>query len=222
MKKITSKKYKLTKQSMILALDSNKAKSIKWYKSGKTIKVDNRMQKNYKYTLTFDAGKSLKKGGLDENNKMIKYKDFNPKYTPQQMLRMGVFSGKYLNDQIFEYPKEWYLTSKGIFNSNNFSPEIADINCNFFGIKSRQSLQVWRHKGWVPCHENDKDLRGWFEWYCRYWLGRRQPEVDIIQIKRWRAFARHYGQFKKHTKGKALTVHPKRRQALLQWSYPCK
>lgn len=213
---------KLTKQAMVLNLKLDKAKSIKWYISGKTIKVKNKMQKNYKYTLTFEAGKSLKKGGFDENNKMIKYKNFNPKYTPQQMLRMGVFSGKYLNDQIFEYPREWYLTPRGDFNRQKFSPEMADAKCNFFCVKSRQSLIVWKKKGWVPCHKNDKDLRGWFEWYCRYWLGRRQPEVDTIQIKRWRSFARHYGQFKKHTEGKALNIHPKRRQALLQWSYPCK
>jgi hypothetical protein len=218
-----SKKYKLTKEIMeeSLALKSQ-AKLLKWFKAGKIVKVNNRMQKNYSYELTFDPGKNLTHGGLDKDEVSIKYSDFKPKYSPQKMLRMGVFGGKYCNDQIFEFPREWFCAENGKFNSKKFSPEGADPECNYFKIRSRQSLQEWRRKGWIPCAKGDKDTRGWFEWYCRYWLGRRQQEVDEIQIKRWKAFSRHYGQFKKNTKGKGNEKHPKRRQALLQWSYPCK
>jgi hypothetical protein len=128
---------------------------------------------------------------------------------------MGAFEGKYCNDQIFEFPKEWYS------NMSRLSPESANFKINHFGVKSRQSLQEWRRKKWIPCSKGDKDTRGWFEWYCRYWLGRRQPDVDIVQVKRWKSFARHYGQYIKNTMGKGKNIHPRRRQALLQWSYPC-
>ena len=214
MEKISSKKYKLTKDIMKECLKSSKSKSKKWFKSGKQIIVNNRMQNNYSYTLTYNAGTNISNGGIDSDGNKIKYDGFNPKYNPGQMLKMGVFEGKYCNDQIFEFPKEWFKLSK-------LSPEKADHTINYFGIKSRLNLQEWKRKKWVPCHKNDKDKRGWFEWWCRYWLGRRMPEVDIIQVKRWRAFNRHYGQFIKNTKGKGNDIHPRRRQALLQWSYPC-
>ena len=209
---------KLTKQNMDNALKSVKCKPLSWFKSGKNITVDNKMQKNYNYTLTYNPGEILK--GIDIDGNIIRH-EFNPKYSPQQMLRMGAFEGKYCNDQIFEFPREWYQTKTGEFNSKKFSPESPNIECNYFKIKSRQSLQEWRRKKWIPCTDGDNDTRGWFEWYCRYWLGRRHPVVDEIQIKRWRAFKRHYGQYLKHTKGHP-GKHMKRRQALLQWSYPCK
>jgi len=206
--------YKLTKVDMKESLKSPKSKKKAWYKKGKTITVNNRMQKNYSYKLTYNAGTNITNGGVDVNGNLIKYLNFNPKYSPGKMLQMGVFEGKYCNDQIFEFPREWYKLSK-------LSPEKADPNVNYFGIKSRQSLREWRRKKWIPCHRKDRDKRGWFEWWCRYWLGRRIPEVDAIQIKRWRAFNRHYGQYVKNTMGKGNDIHPRRRQALLQWSYPC-
>jgi hypothetical protein len=214
MEKLKSKKYKLTKDIMKQCLNLPQSKKKSWFKAGKKILVDNRMQTNYSYVLTYNAGTGITKGGLDSDGKLIRYPDFNPKYNPGQILRMGAFEGKYCNDQIFEFPKEWYKLSK-------LSPEKADPSINYFGIKSRQSLQEWIRKKWIPCHKDDQDTRGWFEWWCRYWLGRRIPEVDAIQIKRWRSFNRHYAQYLKNTKGKGIDIHPKRRQALLQWSYPC-
>jgi hypothetical protein len=206
--------YKITKDIMKQCLESSKSKKKSWFKSGRKITVDNKMQKNYEYELTYKAGTKLSSGGLDPDGNTIKYPEFTPEYNPGQILRMGAFEGKYCNDQIYEFPREWYKLSK-------LSPEKADITINHFGIKSRQSLQEWKRKKWVPCHPLDPDTRGWFEWYCRYWIGRRIPEVDPIQIKRWRSFKRHYGQFTKNTKGKGNHIHPRRRQALLQWSYPC-
>jgi hypothetical protein len=211
--KLKSKKYKLTKDIMIDCLKSPKSNPKEWFIAGKTIHVSNRMQNEYSYTLTFKAGTKLTHGGYDNGQKILY--DFNPKYNPGQMLQMGVFEGKYCNDQIFEFPSEWYS------NMTKFSPESPNPKINYFKIKSRQSLQEWQRKKWIPCAKGDKDKRGWFEWYCRYWLGRRQPSVDVVQIKRWRSFARHYAQYLKHTKGKEKTIHPRRRQALLQWSYPC-
>lgn len=190
----------MNREKMEKMLKSSRSKPLKWYKKGKVIRVDNIMQKNYTYRLSEDPGKNFDP-------------KFTPKYTPGQMLKMGVFEGKYCNDQIFEFPKEWYFLDK-------MSPEAPDPSKNYFKIKSRQSIGEWKRKGWIPCHPDDKDTRGWFEWYMRYWIGRRMPEVDAIQIKRWRAFARHYAQVKKNTT--SIKQRPKQRQALLQWAWPCR
>jgi hypothetical protein len=133
------------------------------------------------------------------------------------MLSMGVFEGKYLNDCWRELPAEWYVKAAGRLAKKD-AP--ADPTLNRFGIKSRMSLGEWRARGWTPVHELDRDPRGWFQWYCRYWLGRRIPEVDVLQIARWFAFSRHYAQVQKHAAGRPLE-RPRQRQALLQWSWPC-
>ena len=133
------------------------------------------------------------------------------------MLVMGVFEGKYLNDCEGEFPSEWYAAAR---KRGKLSPKVADPSKNYFGVKSRQSTKVWLEKGWIPVHKKDRDARGWFQWYCRYWLGRRIPEVDSIQIARWSAFARHFAQVKKNARGQ-INKRPKQRQALLQWSWKC-
>ena len=187
-----------------------------WFVTGIIVNVNDKMQQ-YKYKLTYKAGTNLKNGGVDEDGNKIRYESFEPYYTPQQMLVMGVFEGKYMNDGEDEFPKEWYTEAK---NNNKLSPGKADPFKNYFKIKSRLSLQEWQKRKWVPINKEDKDIRGWFQWYCRYWIGRRIPGVDSVQIKRWKAFARHYAQVKKNAKGD-LNKRPKQRQALLQWSWDC-
>jgi hypothetical protein len=134
------------------------------------------------------------------------------------MLTMGVFEGKYLNDGENEFPQEWYIAAK---KKNKLCPKKADPLVNYFKIKSRLSLKEWRRRKWVPVTKDDKDIRGWFQWYCRYWIGRRIPIIDSIQIKRWKSFKRHYAQVKKNARGN-LKKRPKQRQALLQWSWNAK
>lgn len=132
--------------------------------------------------------------------------DFKPHFTPIEMLQMGVFEGKYLNDCVGEYPREFYEAAK-------VSLHRSDESVNYFGEKSRQPTSIWNENGWI----NEQDPRGWFEWYCRYYLGRRTDD-DLRQIKRWKAFARHAGQIKANCPGD-LSKRRKQRQALLQWSY---
>lgn len=186
----------------------------KWYVAGRKIVARDKMQ-NITYTLTYKAGTNIRNGGTNKNGKKIRYDGFHPHYTPQQMLTMGVFEGKYLNDCEKELPIEWFRASARRRSLK------ADPRLNYFKVKSRLSLQEWRRRGWVPVHKKDRDVRGWFQWYCRYWLGRRIPEVDSIQIKRWAAFARHSAQVKKHAR-RDLTKRPRQRQALLQWAWDCK
>ena len=101
--------------------------------------------------------------------------DFTPELTPKQMLEMGVFEGHYLTDCQKEFPKDWFLKAK-------IDTEKPNVSLNCFKIKSRQSLQEWQRKGWII----PPDPRGWFQWYCRYFLGRRLAEIDRVQIARWR------------------------------------
>jgi len=147
---------------------------------------------------------------------MSDYPQFKPHFSPNEMLQCGVFEGKYLNDCISEFPKEWYITA---IKDGKLSPEKADPNTNCFGIKSRMSLGEWKQRGWIPQTPNDPDDRGWFQWYCRFYIGRRIQGLDEIQIKRWKSFARHFGQVKKNCSEGDLTCRRKQRQALLQWGY---
>ena len=159
------------------------------------ILVNDSMQKGYSYTIQKPEGREFDEG-------------FSPQLTPQEMLKLGVFEGKYLTDCQKEFPKEWFKEAK-------LSPYIADVSCNFFGVKSRLSLSIWQAKGWIY----EPDVRGWFQWYCRYYLGRRLPQIDAIQIKRWRLFSRHLRQIEKNCPPADLMCRKRQRQALLQWGY---
>ena len=175
------------------------ARKFKDFKKGTVIMSNS----NYQYTLERNIGE------IDDIN-------FTPHFTPGDMLKLGVFEGKYLNDCMGEFPREWYKDALAL---GKLSPEKADVKCNYFSIKSRLSLQEWKKRGWIPQVPDDPDDRGWFQWYCRYYIGRRIPHVDAIQIKRWRAFKRHYAQVVKHCKDNP-NCRPKQKQALLQWAYP--
>ena len=116
------------------------------------------------------------------------YKIFKPQLTPKKMLELGVFGGAYFGLKIKEYPKSWFTKSK---ISKNF-----DVNLNRFKVKSGLSRNHWLKKGWIF----KEDPLGWFQWYCRFSMGRRVPHIDEIQIKRWKNFTRHVQAIKKIVK----------------------
>jgi hypothetical protein len=156
--------------------------------------VTDRMQKKYVYYRVEPVGKSF-------------HPDFAPDLTPKQMLALGVFGGKYMTDCRREFPEDWFAHAK-------LSSEKHDPKMNFYGVNASQPLSVWRAKGWIY-HE---DPRGWFQWYCRYYMGRRCPD-DERQIKRWKAIRRHIAQLRKNCRPGDSTCRPRQRQALLNWSY---
>ena len=164
----------------------------------KTVVVNDKMQMGYKYELVEPVGKNFDP-------------DFEPELTPKKMLTLGVFGGRYMRDCTDEFPDDWFEEAK----FHPIGEPGHDKDLNYFKVEASQPLSVWQEKGWIY----KDDPRGWFQWYCRYYLGRRIAEEDERQIKRWRAFRRHLGAVKKNCQPKDLTCRPKQRQALLHWAY---
>jgi hypothetical protein len=152
------------------------------------------MQQNYCYELVAPIGRNFDP-------------EFQPELTPKQMLALGVFGGKYMTDCKREFPKSW-------FEGARFSSEGRNRKFNYFGVNASQSLAAWKKKGWI----HPQDPRGWFQWYCRYYMGRRTDD-DARQINRWKAIRRHIAQVKKHCERGDLHCRPRQRQALLHWAY---
>ena len=140
-------------------------------------------------------------------NNLDFYKIFKPQLSPKKMLELGVFGGAYFGSNLKEYPKSWFVKAK---ISKNF-----DVNLNRFRVASGLSREHWIKKGWIF----KEDPLGWFQWYCRFSLGRRIAHVDEIQIKRWKNFTRHVKAIEKNCEAGDLTCRRRQRQAILQWAY---
>jgi hypothetical protein len=158
------------------------------------IEINDRMQQGYSYLLTEPMGHNF-------------HPDFRPELTPRELLELGVFGGRYMTDCAAEFPADWFTHAK-------LCPERHDPDLNYFGVNASQPLVVWRENGWIY-HE---DPRGWFQWYCRYFLGRRCAD-DERQVRRWRAVRRHVAQLVKNCRGRDLNCRRRQRQVLLHWAY---
>ena len=161
----------------------------------KTVRVHDKMQRDYVYELVVAPGRGFAEG-------------FKPELSPAEMLRLGVFGGKYMTDCRREFPKSWFARAK-------LSLKRRDPSLNFFGVNASQPRSMWRRKGWL----HPDDPRGWFQWYCRYYMGRRIPEEDARQIRRWKQIKRHVAQVRRHCDKGDLTCRKRQRQALLHWAY---
>ena len=162
---------------------------------GKLVIVNDKMQGGYRYVLTEPVGRNFDP-------------EFKPELTPKDMLALGVFGGKYMTDCRKEFPSSWFSRAK-------LSPAGRNAALNHFGVNASQPLSVWRRNGGL----HDDDPRGWFQWYCRYFMGRRMPDEDRRQIKRWKAFRRHIGQIRQNCEPGDPSCRPRQRQALLHWAY---
>lgn len=161
----------------------------------KKITVDDSMQSNYTYELTEKMGQNFNQ-------------EFKPHLTPKEMLELGVFGGLYFGDKPKEFPQEWFENAK-------ISPDgKRHKGLNHYKINASQPLSVWKAKGWI----NKDDPRGWFQWYCRYYMGRRH-EDDARQIKRWKAITRHASQLAHNCRVGDQHCRPRQRQAILHWAY---
>lgn len=192
----------------------DKGRPLSSFKKGDTIKVWNKMEED-SYILTESPGQGFAEG-------------FEPYLTPGEILSLGAFGGRYLNDCLLEFPAEWFWNA-GLLGK--LCPGGQDISVNYFKIDSRLPLPEWKKSGWVPggkkltgkrailSSKENKDIRGWFQWYCRYWMGRRIPDLDEVQIQRWKNFVRHYGAVQKACVKGDLECRPRQRQALLHWAW---
>ena len=161
----------------------------------RAVTVNDKMQRGYRYTCTAPVGR-----GFDP--------EFRPELTPKQMLALGVFCGKYMTDCRHEFPASWFAAAK-------LSPRGRDCTLNYFSVDASQPLSEWRRKGWI----HPDDPRGWFQWYCRYYMGRRMLEEDRRQIKRWKQMRRHIAQVRRHCEPGDPMCRPRQCQALLHWAY---
>ena len=98
------------------------------YRVGDWVSVNDSMQSGYRYCIAAPAGADFDPG-------------FKPRFSPREMLELGVFEGKYCNDCAGELPEEWFAKAK--------IADRPDPSLNCFGIKSRQPLSEWRRKGWI-------------------------------------------------------------------------
>ncbi len=159
------------------------------------VDVDEQYQTGYTYRCTEPMGQNFDPA-------------FTPDLTPAQMLQAGIFGGDYFNEVPHEFPTEW-------FTGVTLSPKGANATLNFFKINASQPLQEWERKGWI----HPEDPKGWFLWYCRYYMGRRIADEDQRQIRRWRAIRRHIAQLQNSCAPGDLNCRPRQRQAILHWAY---
>ncbi len=158
------------------------------------IVVNDLMQQGYAYVLTEPEGENF-------------HPDFRPELTPPEMLTLGVFGGRYMTDCRDEFPSAWFTHAR-------LSPGRRDPTLNYFGVNASQPLAAWRAKGWL----HPDDPRGWFQWYCRYYRGRRMDD-DARQIGRWRAYRRHAAQVARNCLPGDMACRRVQRQSLLHWAY---
>ena len=161
----------------------------------RTVIVNDKMQRGYRYITSEPMGRNFDK-------------EFKPELTPKQMLELGVFGGKYMTDCRKEFLASWFKKAK-------LCPEKHDPKLNYFKVNASKPLSYWQKNLWIY----PEDPRGWFQWYCRYYMGRRLPEEDQRQIGRWKAMIRHISQIRKYCAKGDQSCRPRHRQAVLHWAY---
>lgn len=123
------------------------------------------------------------------------YSRFTPNLTPSEVVQLGSFGGTFfrqyyshvlqsdIQPDYNEFPAEWFIGLRD--DGTPFHPptymtkDTYDAQVNNYGVKAGQSLEAWEKAGWVT----EQDPRGWFQWYCRFYLGRRTSD-DERQIDR--------------------------------------
>lgn len=163
-----------------------------------------------------------------------KYPQFKPNLSPEEIFRLGSFGGTYfrpikssivnknLKDQHKEYKK--YGWFKNLDEAKYITSEVCNTKINKYGVRSGTSLDFWESKGWIK----EIDPYGWFQWYCRFYAGRRCYDDDR-QINRWIKFAgEKSGRWRlrlinmcknKKTTFDDFSISPVIRQGLQHWAY---
>jgi len=171
----------------------------------------------------------------DKNGKLVfeDWPDFKPNLSPKEVMQLGSFGGtyfrpiksgvtneKYGSEVWKEYPSDW-------FEGLNIGRQVASPNynntVNKYQVKCGASLEEWESSGWMKA----QDPYGWFQWYCRFYLGRRTDD-DARQVSRWLKCCGPKGRWKNNLIGKCVrqgkafdnkAVSPVVRQTLQHWGY---
>lgn len=136
---------------------------------------------------------------------------FLPNKSPEEMIREGCFGGSYfrplyskrlgifISDDWRELPEEWTsgLDVDTWLTSSTYNPDI-----NKYKVSCGQSIEEWEAAGWI---NHTYDVRGWFQWYCRFFMGRR-CEDDERQISRWRKCVGLTGRWRRMLLKKYVTL----------------
>ena len=155
--------------------------------------------------------------------------DINPNKSPTEIIKEGAFGGTYFRDIYSNVNKKWYKNSWKEFekdfnlkntDSKHYLSNFYDTKINKYGVKCGTSLRFWEDKGWI--HPNDP--YGWFQWYCRHYLGRRSNDDERQRKRRKNNVTRFKGILIKMIKNKGAkfddySFPPKIRQILLHWGY---
>ena len=146
---------------------------------------------------------------------------FNPDLTPREIILTGAFGGNYFAGDLDRLELDKWFEN---IDARLYASEKYSLKTNKFKVRSGSSLEYWQKSGWI----HDEDPKGWFEWYCKYYIGRRH-EDDIRQIKRWLAFCGPKGRFRNAIYNKIFKsglkienskdISPRIQQSLLHWSY---
>ena len=152
--------------------------------------------------------------------------DFGTNKAPVEVIKEGAFGGTYFRDIYSNINGKWHKNSRKEFNvlknidQKHYRSDYYDVSVNKYGVKCGASLRLWENKGWI----NKQDPYGWFQWYFRYWLGRRSKD-DTRQIKRWIGIVERFkGKLiemikKAGSKFDDCSILPKIRHILLHWGY---
>ena len=163
---------------------------------------------------------------------------FGVNKSPVEIISEGAFGETYFRDIYSGVNGKWYRNSwkefkfLGNMDKKLYASSYYDVKVNKYGVKVGTSLRFWESKGWI----NSIDPYGCFQWYCRYWLGRRSSDAsktsganemseDERQIKRWRAIVNRFKSVlvrmikDKGAKFDDYSVSPKITQILLHWGY---
>lgn len=159
-------------------------------------------------------------------------KDFHPNRTPEEVLRAGSFGGTYFRPIVSAVTNISYIAKDVLEDSvekdwikgvpmNMLTSKTYRVAINNYGVKCGGSLGMWESSGWIT----PVDPYGWFQWYCRFYRGRRCDD-DARQISRWLKSAGPKGRFRAQLCNKILaaktthddnSISPVIRQTLLHW-----
>jgi len=190
-------------KSVLTSIVKTYSRKLVRFRPGLEIVVSNKDQRDYVYKLAKRVGS------------WPEYPLFKPELTPGEILKLGVWGGKKFNDCFRELPREWLLDA---LENNKLSVLRPMKNMNYYKVFEHPGLEDWRDDN-EDAPKDPFDPRGWQQWFIRFHLGRRIPDVDRKQINRWIAFNKRFKRLIETSCKKGDDkCKPRIKQSLLTWA----